>query len=136
MLGFVNDMMGTSEAEAAPHVRALFESLPEDIDPGQAFPLIDEAKILPGEMDALMLAEQYAVFRALLEGFNSIEVTGSCDADALHIRAEMSPRHEMEWSGALPRLREMTLPGTHYSIWTGQSLVMMSEIVQSMLEAR
>jgi thioesterase domain-containing protein len=135
MLGFVNDMMGTSEEEAAPHAKVFFDNLPEDIDPGRAFALVEAANILPDEMDALMLAEQYAVFRALLDGFNSVEVTGSFDAAALHILAELSPRREMDWSRALPRLREMTLPGTHYSIWTGQRLAMMSEIVQSMLDA-
>ena len=136
LLRFVNDMMGTSEEEAAPNVLALFAGWPEDMAPEQAFALIEEAEILPEEMDAAMLAEQYAVFRALLEGFHSIEVTGSCDVAALHILAEISPRHEMDWSGALPGIRELTLPGSHYSIWAGQSLVEMSEIVLATLDDR
>lgn len=135
LLRFVNDMMGASEQEAAPNVRILFEGWPENMDPGQAFPLIEEAQILPDEMDATMLAEQYAVFRALLEGFNSIEATGSLDGAALHILAEASPRKEMDWSGVLPGVREVTLPGTHYSIWANRSLVAMSEIVRAALDA-
>jgi thioesterase domain-containing protein len=136
LLRFINDMLGTSEEEATPPVRSLFASWPEDVDPASAFPLIEKAGILPGELDASLLADQYAVFRALLEGFNSIELTGSLDGDALHILAEISPRHGMDWRGALPGVSEIRLPGTHYSIWSGQSLARMSEIVQTALDAQ
>lgn len=133
LLAFVTDMMGTAQQEAPPAARALVDGLPADARPADAFRRIEAAAILPGELDATTLAAQYAVFRALLDGFNALEVTGSCDAGALHIRAAMSPRQAMDWSGALPRLREMTLPGTHHSIWRGQSLETMSEAVQGML---
>jgi thioesterase domain-containing protein len=135
LLRFINDMMGTSEQEAPPRVRDLFESWPDPVDPAAVFPLIEAAEILPGEMDAMLLADQYAVFRALLKGFHSIEVTGSYAGDALHILAGLSPRDEMNWSRALPGVREMTVPGTHYTIWSGKSLVTMSEIVQAALDA-
>jgi len=135
LLRFINDMMGTSEEEAAPAVRSLFASWPEDVDPAPVFPLIERAGILPGELDAALLADQYAVFRALLAGFSSVEVTGSFDGDALHIRADVFLGPGMDWRGALPGLSEITLPGTHYSIWSGQSLVTMSEIVQSAIDA-
>lgn len=135
LLAFVTDMMGTAQQEAPPAAQALIDGLPADARPADAFRVIEAAAILPGELDAATLAGQYAVFRALLDGFNSHDVTGSCDADALHIRAEMSPRSAMDWSGALPRLREMTLPGTHHSIWGGPGLVTMSEVVRAMLAA-
>jgi thioesterase domain-containing protein len=135
LLRFINDMMGTSEEEAPLRVRTLFDSWPEDVDPAAVFPLIEEAEILPGEMDAMLLTDQYAVFRALVEGFHLIEVTGSYDGDALHILAGASPRHEMDWSTALPSVSEITVPGNHHSIWSGQSLVMMGEIVQATLDA-
>jgi len=135
MLGFVSDMMGASQQEAPPAARALIDGLPADAGPATAFRRIAAAAILPDELDAPALAGQYAVFRALLDGFNSLEATGTCDADALHIRAEMSPRSGMDWSGALPRLREMTVPGTHHSIWGGPSLATMSEMVQATLAA-
>jgi thioesterase domain-containing protein len=135
MLWFVNDMMGTSQQEAPPAARALIDGLPEGAGPAAAFLRIEAAAILPGELDAITLAGQYAVFRALLDGFNSSEVTGTCDADALHIRAEASPRPAMDWSGALPRLREMTLPGTHHSIWGGPGLATLSDMVRAVLAA-
>ena len=132
---FISDMMGTSEQDAPPQVRDLFESWPDPVDAAAALPLIAAAQVLPGEMDAMLLADQYAVFRALLEGFHSIEVSGMYAGDALHILAELSPRHEMNWSRALPRVREITVPGTHYTIWSGKSLTMTSEIVQAALDA-
>jgi thioesterase domain-containing protein len=135
LLRFINDMQGTSEDEAQPEVRALSDTWPEDVDPATVFPAVEAAEILPGEMDATMLADQYAVFRALLEGFNSIEITGSFDGDAVHIIAEISPRPEMDWSGHMPAVSEIILPGTHYSIWSGESLIKISEIVRSTLNA-
>lgn len=135
LLRFINDMTGTSEQEAPPRAIDLFASWPDPVDPAAVFPLIAAAEILPGEMDAMLLADQYAVFRALLKGFHSAEVTGSYDGDALHILAGSSPRYEMNWSPALPGVTEITVPGTHYTIWSGKSLVTMSEIVRAALDA-
>lgn len=135
LLAFVTDMLGAAQQAVPPAARALIDGLPADARPPDVFRRIESAAILPCELDAATLAGQYAVFRGLLDGFNSLDVTGSCDADALHIRAEMSPRHAMDWSGALPRLREMTLAGTHHTIWGGQGLVTMSEAVQATLAA-
>lgn len=135
LLRFLNDMLGISEEEAPPRVQALASSWPDNVDAAKVFPLIEEAAVLPGEMDVELLMDQYAVFQALLRGFHSIDVTGCYSGDALHILAEISPQDEMNWRRALPQVREVTLPGTHYTIWSGQSLVQMSEIVQTALDS-
>lgn len=133
LLRFVRDMMGMSE-ESPPQLKALYDAWPERADPVAVFADVERSGVLPGEFDADLLATQYAVFRDLLKAFYSIEVAGAFHGNALHILAEKSPRHEMNWSRVLPAVREVVLPGTHYTIWSGPSLVRMSEIVQAALD--
>lgn len=127
---FLRDMMGMSE-ESPPQIKALSDSWPDQPDPAVVFADLEREQILPDEMDAGLLGEHYAVFRALLEGFYSIELGGCYEGQSLHILAEESPRQEMDWSGLLPNLKEVVVPGTHYTIWSGQSLVTMGEIVHT-----
>lgn len=127
---FLRDMTGTSE-DSPPEIKALSDSWPDHPDPAAVFADLEDKQILPAELDAELLGEHYAVFRALLEAFYSIEPAGRYEGQSVHIVAEASPRREMDWSGLLPGLKEVVVPGTHYTIWSGQSLVAMSEIVRS-----
>jgi thioesterase domain-containing protein len=129
---YVLDMKGLS-GQASPEVDALFGDLPETVDPAAVFAAVERSGILPEEIDAELLAEQYAVFRAHLAGFYSIDVTGRYLGPARHIRAEESPREDMRWDRLMPALTEHVVPGTHHSIWTGDSLVTLSEIVDASL---
>lgn len=130
---FIRDMMGVSD-ETPPEVEAIFGDLPRDVAPETAFEAVIAAGILPEEIDAVMLAEQYAVFHALLAGYYSIDVTGRYEEPAVHILAERSPAEEMRWSRVIPGIREHTLPGTtHHSIITGDNLVALTGIVQRVL---
>jgi thioesterase domain-containing protein len=130
---FIRDMMGRSD-EAPPEVEAIFRGLPLELTPETAFAAVAEAGVLPAEMDAALLAGQYAVFRALLEGFYSIDITGPYTGPAVHILAEQSPAHDMRWCPVIPRVREHTVTGsTHHSIWTGTNLVTLTGIVRSVL---
>lgn len=131
---FIRDMMGISD-ETPPEVEAVFAGLPGDLAPGTAFEAVLEAGILPEEMDAELLGDQYAVFHALLEGFYSIDVVGPYPGPAVHILAERSPAEDMRWGRVIPGIREHTVPGsTHHSIWTGQNIVTLTGIVQRILQ--
>lgn len=130
---FIRDMMGLSD-ETPPEVEAVFGSLPADLAPGTAFEAVVRAGILPEEMDAALLSDQYSVFRALLEGFYSINVTGPYAGHAVHILAERSAHEDMRWSPVIPRIWEHTIPGsTHHSILTGENLMTLTGIVQRVL---
>jgi thioesterase domain-containing protein len=133
LLRFLRDMMGMSE-ESPPQLKALYDGWPEHADPAAVFADMERTRILPDEMDAELLGAQYTVFKGLLKGFYSIGVGGLYHGHALHILAEESPRHEMDWSGVLPGIREVTVPGTHYTIWSGESLRTMSEIVKAAMD--
>ncbi|APU15454.1 thioesterase domain-containing protein [Actinoalloteichus fjordicus] len=130
---FVLDMAGTS-AESPPGLDELAATWAADVDPDTAFEQVEDAGILPEELDAYLLGEQYAVFRAHLAGFYSIEVTGSHAGPSIHVLAEHSPAEDMRWGRFLPDLVEHTVPGsTHHSIWTGDSLLELSRLVRKRL---
>jgi thioesterase domain-containing protein len=130
---FVRDMLGMSGG-APRELTALYDSWPDHVDPEIAFEEIEQAKILPEEMDTVLLADQYAVFRAHFEGLCNFALTGTYHGSAVRIRAEQSPDDQSGWSKFLPGAAEFSLPGTHHGIWTGQSLTTMSEIVQRALD--
>lgn len=134
LIRYIRDMMGLSE-EAPPELRALFAGWPSDVEPDVVFESVEKSGILPEEFDADLLAIQYDVFRAHLEGFYSIDVKGAYDGPAVHVMAEQSDAETMRWGRLLPGLTEHTLPGTHHSIWSGESLVTLSQIVQKTLQA-
>jgi thioesterase domain-containing protein len=131
---FIRDMMGLSD-QAPPELEAVFHELPAEVLPDVAFEAVVASEILPEELDAELLASQYAVFHALLEGYYSIDVTGPYPGPALHILAERSPAEEMRWTGVIPGLRERVIAGsTHHSIWTGAHLLTITDIVRRELD--
>jgi thioesterase domain-containing protein len=131
---YIKDIMGRSD-ESPPVLEAVFDGQPEDVEPAALFDAVEAARILPEELDADVLATQYDVFRTLLAAFYSTEVKGSFSGPAVHIMAEQSPDENMDWRPHLPDLREYTIPGTHHSIWSGESLDQMSKIIQSTLDS-
>jgi thioesterase domain-containing protein len=129
---YIRDMMGLSD-QSPPGLDAVFANWPEDVEPGLVFEAVEKAGILPEEMDAELLAYQYGVFRAHLAGFYSVVVSGSYPGPAVHITAQGSVEEDMRWDRLIPNLTTHMLPGTHHSIWTGENLVALSEIVRQTL---
>ncbi|MFJ6217104.1 alpha/beta fold hydrolase [Streptomyces sp. NPDC092296] len=134
LIRFIRDMMGLSE-EVPAELTALFADWPQDVDPQTVFEAVEKSGLLPEELDAFVLEDQYDVFRAHLEGFYSIDVTGRHDGHSAHILAERSPAEDMDWSRQLPAAELYTVPGsTHHSIWGGDSLLTLSGIVRRTLD--
>lgn len=130
---FVRDMAGTSE-ESPPGLDAMYAGWSDSVVPEEAFAAVEAAGILPEEFYADLLESQYRVFRTHLEAFYSIDITGTYAGPAVHLLAQASPARDMRWDRFLPELKEITVPGTHYTIWTGDSLKAMSEIVRQTLK--
>lgn len=130
---YVRDIMGRSE-DSPPELDAVLEGLPADVAPEVVFEAVERAGILPEEIDADLLATQYAVFRAHLSALYSMELAGSYDGPVTHLLATQSPPEEdMRWSSFAPDLIEATMPGTHHSIWTGDNLAVLAEAVRQSL---
>jgi thioesterase domain-containing protein len=132
LLRYLRDMQGRTD-RASPEVEALFEEVPLDGRPEEVFALVEKAGVLPEEFDADLLGHQYAVFRAHLEGFYTIDVTGTSAGPTVHLRAAESVAEDMRWDRLIPGLEEHVLPGTHHSIWAGPSLSTMSTIISRSL---
>jgi thioesterase domain-containing protein len=132
---YIRDMMGMSD-ESPAALEAIFNDWPDGVEPTLVFQAVEAAGILPEEIDGDLLANQYTVFRAHLEAFYSIEVSGTYNGPTVHILAAKSPMGDMRWGRLAPDLKEHIIPGTHHSIWTGDSVVVMSEIVRQSLSGR
>lgn len=133
LVRYIRDMAGTSDV-SPPGLDELAAGWPEDPDPATVFEQVEAAGILPEEIDAYLLGEQYAVFHALLEGFYSIEVAGTHAGPSVHVLAERSPAQDMRWGRLLPDLAEHTVPdSTHHSIWTGDALAELGRLVRKHL---
>jgi thioesterase domain-containing protein len=129
---YIQDMMGMSD-ESPAALAAIFNDWPEDVQPTLVFEAVELAGILPRDIDADLLANQYTVFRAHLEAFYSVEVGGTYAGATTHILAAKSPMGDMRWGGLAPDLKEFIIPGTHHSIWTGDGVAAISEIVRQSL---
>ena len=79
---------------------------------------------------------QYAVFRTLLQAFYSVQLTGRFEGPATHLLAQSSSRDDKDWSTLLPQLTEHTVPGTHHTIWAGDNLAVLSEVVDRVLRSQ
>ncbi|PSL51956.1 thioesterase domain-containing protein [Saccharothrix carnea] len=133
LVRYIRDMAGTSD-QSPPGLDELAAGWPEDPDPETVFEQVEAAGILPEEIDAYVLGDQYAVFHALLEAFYSIEVTGTHAGPSVHVLAERSPAEDMRWGRLLPDLVEHTVPdSTHHSIWTGDALAELARLVRKHL---
>ncbi|MGE5827581.1 MAG: alpha/beta fold hydrolase [Micromonosporaceae bacterium] len=130
---YIRDMTGQSDRSSS-ELEILLSGWPPDVEPKTVFEEVVAAGILAEEIDEDLLAYQYRVFRTHFKAFLSTELTGTYAGPTVHVLAEQSPDEEMDWKRLTPNLTEHTLSGTHHSIWTGDSLVAMSEIVRGTLD--
>jgi thioesterase domain-containing protein len=129
---FMGDMMGIAGAPPAA-LDAVFAGLPDDVGPEVTFAAVEEAEILPEEIDADMLADRFAVFRAHIEALFAFEVTEKYDGPVVHIMSADSKPEYMRWDRVATDLTEHIVPGDHHSIWTPDRLPAMIGLIRAAL---
>jgi thioesterase domain-containing protein len=129
---FLRDLTGIA-GSASSELDAVVAMLPENADSAVTFAAAEESGILPGELDADMLGERYAVFRAHIEALFAFEVTKAYHGAVLHVMSEESEPRYMRWDKVSDNLTEHIIPGDHHSIWRGDSLRTMSGLVRAAL---
>lgn len=129
---FMNDLAGMSGIEAEV-IDAIFDGTAEDIEAAELFARIEQADILPEEIDAELLLDRYRTFQAHLQALYSYEVPADYDGDVLHVMAADSPAEYMRWDKVTSKLVEVVLPGNHYTVWNGNSLVELARAVDDFL---
>jgi thioesterase domain-containing protein len=140
---FLHDLLSGLGADptAADHIAA---GRPDAGGPSEAggpdvvattFAAAERAGVLPAELDAELLAERYAVFRAHVEASYGFAVTEPYAGPVTHLIASDSPPAAMRWGPVAPHLTEHVVPGTHHSIWTGDGLHRLAQLVESAIDA-
>ena len=131
---FVLDMLGVAGSADA-ELAAVFAGYPDDVDDAVMFSALEQAGLLPEEFDSDLLSKRYAVFRAHIEALFASEVTEPYDGPVVHIMSATTPPQYLRWDRLASNLTEHIVAGDHHSIWTGDSLVRMSELVRQALQA-
>lgn len=129
---FMLDMTGIAGAPSE-RLAEVFDGRPDDVDSDLVFAAVEEAGILPEEFDADLLADRYAVFRAHIEALFAFEVTAPYDGRVVHIMSAESLPEYMRWDRVATDIEEHVIPGTHHSIWTGESLTALAGLVDKTL---
>jgi thioesterase domain-containing protein len=130
---FVHDLLGLAGA-AAPAVDAILAGWRERDGSGRFFRLVEQGGVLPAELDAESLERRFAVFRANTEAVIRYRPRYVHPGPVTLVRAAGSPPDLMLWDGLPGNLVEYTVPGNHYSMWTGRGLAMLGDIVQRCLD--
>lgn len=111
----------------------VFIGLADDTPAADLFDRIEQAELLPEEFDAELLLSRYVTFRAHLEALYNYAAPATYEGKVLHVMAAESPAETMRWDTVTTDLTEVVLPGNHYSIWTGDSLVELARVVEDFL---
>jgi thioesterase domain-containing protein len=131
---FLRDILATVEA-ALPVLDRILDGQPDDASCEAILLAAERSGALPADLDPDLLTERYAVFRALIEASYGFEVTEPYHGPVEHVIAAESPREYMRWDTVATDLTEHVVPGNHHSIWRGDGLVRLTDLVRSVLEA-
>ncbi|MBP2329727.1 thioesterase domain-containing protein [Kibdelosporangium banguiense] len=104
-------------------------------EPDAAFGWIERAGLLPEELDAEFLSERYAVFHAHIEasyGYETDEIYRG--GPVLAIKAAATPPDRMRWERFAANVEEHVIDADHHSIWQGDRLIELSQVVQRRLD--
>jgi thioesterase domain-containing protein len=127
---FLQEMLATVNAPTAP-VTAMLDGQPEAAGSREIFQATEHAGVLPPELDADLLTGRYSIFRAHIEALYRYGTDQAYHGPVTHLIATESPMPTMRWGGLATHLTEHTVPGSHYSIWTGSSLQTLAKRVRA-----
>jgi thioesterase domain-containing protein len=129
---FMADLAGMSGIPQET-IDPVFAGVADDTPAADLFDRIEQAEILPEELDAELLLSRFVTFAAHLEALYNYAPPAKHEGRTLHVMAAESPPETMRWDTVVTDLDEAVLPGNHYSIWTGDSLVELARIVDGFL---
>lgn len=129
---FLHEMLATTGAPQAALDRIL-AGHPDQASSEAIFLAVERSGAFP-DLEADLLTERYAVFRAHVEASYGFELTTEpYNGPVVHLIASKSESQYMRWEKAATDLTEHILPGSHYSIWVGDSLLRLAELARAAL---
>jgi thioesterase domain-containing protein len=129
---FLLDILAAVGVEAAA-LDPVLAGQPDDADVEAIFAAVESSGVLPAELEADVLVMRYAVFRAHVEASYGFEVTEPYHGPVVHVIARESQSEFMRWDKVATDLTEHVMPGDHHSIWTGDGLLRLAELVRAAL---
>jgi thioesterase domain-containing protein len=131
---FVSDLTGAPPLESQLELDRALADQPEEVSIEHTFGALIDAGLISDHLDIETLAHRFAVFRANVCALHRYSPTGSYPGPMITIRAAESSPEEMDWSGLAADWVEHTVPGDHYSIWQGEGLRALAEIIERSLD--
>lgn len=101
--------------------------------PGTALDAAVAAGSLPADVDRDALLRGYTVFRANVLALGAHRVTGPYDGPVITVTAEASPAELTRWARVAARVTDHAVPGDHHTLWHGEGLARLREIVATAL---
>jgi thioesterase domain-containing protein len=129
---FLHEMLASVGAPADEVDRTLSE-LSDHADSESLFLAVERAGVLPAELDAELLIDRYPVFRANVEASYGYQVTLPYPGPVVHLVATDSASPGMYWGTVATDLTEQLVPGDHHSIWRGEGVQRLAELVTATL---
>lgn len=116
-----------------------WDGVPDGATPGQlarhALSQLQQAGELPPEIDAELLADRFAVFHASVQALAGYRDVRHYPGTITVIdSADTPPELHEGWERVADVADRHLLPGDHYSIWQGDSLSAMADIVAASIE--
>lgn len=129
---FLREMLATAGAAPTALDRVLAEQ-PDGAGGEAVFLAAGRSGALPADLDADLLTDRYAVFRAHVEASFGFEVTEPYHGPVVHLIASGSPWEHMRWGAVATDLTEHVVPGSHHSIWLGDGLRRLAGLTRAAL---
>ncbi|WFE66525.1 alpha/beta fold hydrolase [Micromonospora sp. WMMD714] len=99
----------------------------------EAWGLLRRADLVPEELDAETLARRFEVFRRNVEALHRYAPEPGYPDPVLVVDGEDSPRGPLRWADVAARVRTVTVPGDHFSLWRGAGLAALGTRVEEAL---
>jgi thioesterase domain-containing protein len=131
---FMHDLVSAAGLPAA-EVSAVLDRATADASPASLFGQIERAGILPEEVDAEFLSHRFTIFRAHLRALFGYAAPRVYDGPVTIVRAAHSPPEHMDWRRFGSDVETHVIEGDHHSIWIGEGLATLADIVQRRLDA-
>lgn len=129
---FIGDLAGMLGIDGG-LIDAVIDDTAADVEAAEIFAGVEQAGVLPEEIDAEMLLDRYVTFRAHIQALYNYEIPAGYDGEVLHLMAAESSAEFMRWDKVATNLAEVVVPGNHYTIWSGDSLVELARAVEDFL---
>jgi thioesterase domain-containing protein len=131
---FMHDLVAAAGIPAA-GLSEIFERRDDEASPTSLLEQVERTGILPEELDLEFLLRRFSIFQAHLKALFSYAAPGLYDGPVTVIRADQSPYRYMDWHTVASDVETHDVPGDHHSIWTGDRLRALADIVQRRLDA-